>query len=165
MLLAQLDRVNPQRTQLAAAQSASEFPTRTPIRRTAAKRGLMVVAAYRFCSRKIRDLRTTLRLSGAVMNSPIDKIGDGATASFRTVACQDVPKLSTTPSIIAYPRSQLRRSTCWARGISESVALRVLFSNCALSPAPQRACRSGRDSQSFSCGGGTCRTRDDSSSP
>jgi hypothetical protein len=25
------------------------------------------------------------------------------TASFRTVACQDVPKLSTTPSIIAYP--------------------------------------------------------------
>ncbi len=67
--------------------------------------------------------------------------------------------------IIAYPRSQLGRSTCRARGISESVALRVLCSNCALSPAPQRACRSGRDSQWFSCGGGTPHTRDDSSSP
>ena len=66
--------------------------------------------------------------------------------------------------VIAYPRPQLRRSTCRARGISESVALTVLCSNCALSPAPQRACRSGRDSQSFSCGGGTPHTRDDSSS-
>jgi hypothetical protein len=72
--------------------------------------------------------------------------------------------LYTTASIIAYPRSQLRRSTCRARGISESVALRVLCSNYALSPAHQRACRSGRDSQSFSCGGGTPHTRDDSSS-
>jgi hypothetical protein len=58
----------------------------------------------------------------------------------------------------------LGRSTCRARRISESVALRVLYSNCALSPAPQRACRSGRDSQLFSCGGGTSHTRDDSSS-
>ncbi len=72
--------------------------------------------------------------------------------------------LYTAASIIAYPRTQLRRSACRALGISESVALRVLCSNCALSPAPQRACRSGRDSQSFSCGGGTPRTRDDSSS-
>src|ERR1019366_8150513 len=72
--------------------------------------------------------------------------------------------VNTTAFIIAYPRSQLRRSTCRARRISESVALRVLCSNCALSPAPQRACRSGRDSQLFSWGGGTPHTRDDSSS-
>src|SRR6266853_2278006 len=66
--------------------------------------------------------------------------------------------------IIAYPHSQLRRSTCRARRILESVALRVLCSNCALSPAPQRACRSGRDTELFSCGGGTPHTRDDASS-
>jgi hypothetical protein len=34
--------------------------------------------------------------------------------------------------------------SCRARGISESATLKVLCSNCALSPAPQRACRSGR---------------------
>ena len=56
------------------------------------------------------------------------------------------------------------RLTCRARKISESVTLTVLCSNCASSPAPQRACRSGRDSQSFSCGGGIPHTRDDSSS-
>jgi hypothetical protein len=53
---------------------------------------------------------------------------------------------------------------CRALRISESVALRVLCSNCALSPAPQRDCRSGRDSQLFSCGGDTPHIRDDSSS-
>src|SRR5258708_2357563 len=59
---------------------------------------------------------------------------------------------------------QLRCLLAGARRISESVARRVLCSNCALSPAPQRACRSGRDSQLFSCGGGTPHTRGDSSS-
>ena len=56
------------------------------------------------------------------------------------------------------------RQFCQARGISESVTPTGLCSSCALSPAPQRACRSGRDSQSFSYGGGTPHTRDDSSS-
>jgi hypothetical protein len=122
MLLARLDRVNPKRKQLAAAQSAPDqhrdhgmiplAPQRTPdprlrataspvqpsasfqrelrsgvrpltrlipaassglsrpesaasnaTRRTAAKRRLMVVAAYCFCSTKIRHLRTPVRLN------------------------------------------------------------------------------------------------------
>ena len=72
------------------------------------------------------------------------------------------PPTNAAPLIIAYPRSELRRSTCRTRRISESAVPRELCSNCALSPAPQRACRSGRDSQLFSFGGGTPRTRDGS---
>jgi hypothetical protein len=45
------------------------------------------------------------------------------------------------------------------RRLSESAALKGLCSNCVLSPTRQRVYRSGQDSRSSSCGGGTLRRR------
>src|SRR6266545_4891593 len=42
------------------------------------------------------------------IRQPPDADDSSATQCTSTVACQDVPKLSTAPSILAYPRSQLR---------------------------------------------------------
>jgi hypothetical protein len=84
----------------------------------------------------------------------------------RSRLCTLLPRTGTISSIVAVPLSTFAAQavTGWAGEISKSVPLRVLCSNCALSPRPQKACRSCRDSQSFSCGVGTPHTRGDSSS-
>jgi hypothetical protein len=87
------------------------------------------------------------------------------------------PLWSNRPPVVSWPRgfgrAVARTRVCIKRTVQTTkrllgpysrvqwaAALKALCSNCALSPARQRACGSGRSSQLFSCGGGTPHPRE-----